>query len=189
MGKFTVIADVGQALVHLLQDSLCPDVVFSPDTVGLCSPVDKGDMVLGIHLYDIRESREVRGNEMINQGPSCQRYPSLYLTLSYMITAYSKADVKYRALENQRILGKVIQTLQDHSVLSADTLTPVNRGAGLDLHIEMLRVDMEEQRKIWNASSEAYQTSLFYQVSPVEMESTRTRKIQRVVDVGIGGKR
>ena len=188
MGNYTVIADVGQALVKLLQDRLYPDVVRSPDHIGLCAPSDRGDMVLGLHLYDIREKREIRANRMRSEGVDQQRWPSLYLSLSYMITAYSKADVKSRAEDNQRILGKVIEVFQDESVLSTDLLTPGNQGAGLDIHVEMINPNMEEQRKIWNVSEQAYQTSLFYEVSPVELESTRTRRIQRVVDTNLGVK-
>ncbi len=48
MGKYTVIADIGSSLVQLLRDNLCPDVIMSPDNIGLCSPADKGDMILGL---------------------------------------------------------------------------------------------------------------------------------------------
>lgn len=186
MGNYTVIANVGETLVQILQKNLCPEVLLSQDSIGLCAPSDKGNMILGLHLYDISEDREIRGNRMHDEGPSLQRYPSLYLTLSYMVTAYSKADVKFRAAENQRILGKVMETFQDNPVLSTDFLSPVNRGAGLDLHIEMLNPGMEERRKIWNTSDQAFQTSLFYRIHPVELESTRMRRIQRVVDMDVG---
>ena len=188
MGNYTVISDVGQTLVKILQEQLCPEVILSPDNIGLCAPSDRGDMVLGLHLYDIREDREIRGTRMRDESPTSQRYPPLYLSLSYMITAYSKADLKFRALENQRILGKIIETFQDYPVIGTDLLSPGNRGTGLDLHIEMLNPNMEEQRKIWNVSEQAFQTSLFYQISPVELESTRTRRIQRVVDMDVGVK-
>ena len=186
MGNYTVIADVGQALVKLLRERLCPEVIRSPDNIGLCAPSDRGDMVLGLHLYDIREKRELRANRMRSEGVDQQRWPSLYLSLSYMVTAYSKAEIKFRAVNNQEILGKVIEVFQDESVLSTDRLMPENQGSGLDLHVEMVNPNMEEQRKIWNVSEQAYQTSLFYEISPVELESTRTRRIQRVVDTDLG---
>ena len=185
MGRYTVIADVGNALVQLLQENLCPDIIHSPDNIGLCSPSDKGDMILGLHLYDVRESQEIRTVDMVNVGPDRQRYPGTYLTLHYMITAYSKADVKHRATENQRILGKVIQTLSDNSVLSADTLSPVPRGGAMDLRIQMLNLETEAQQRIWNVPNQAYCTSLFYRVGPVEVESARIRQVQRVVDVDL----
>lgn len=188
MGNYTVIAEVGQALVQLLRDKLCPDIIFSPENIGLCAPSDKGDTILGLHLYNIHENREIRGVQMRDEDPTSQRYPSLYLTLCYMVTAYSKADLKFRAIENHRIMGKVIETFQDHSVLETDVLGPANRGAGLQLHIELLNPNMEDQRKIWNGPEQDFQMSLFYAVSPVELESTRKRRIQRVVDMDMGVK-
>lgn len=183
MGRYTVIADVGSAMVQMLRDNLCPDIILSPDNIGLCSPADKGDMILGLHLYDVRESQEIRAVEMVDLSPSRQRYPGTYLTLSYMITAYSKADVKYRSAEDQRILGKVIQTLRDNSVLSAQTFTPVTRAGPLDMRIQMLSLEIDAQQRIWNVPNQAYRTSLFYRVGPVEVESGRIRDVQRVVDL------
>ena len=49
MGKFTVIADVGESLVRLLRENLCPEVILSPDSIGLCSPAERGDLILGLH--------------------------------------------------------------------------------------------------------------------------------------------
>lgn len=185
MGKYTVIADVGGALVKLLRDNLCPEVILTPDDIGLCSPADKGDIILGLHLYDIRESQELRATDMVDLGPGRQRFPGTYLTLSYMITAYSKADVKHRSGEDQRILGKVIQTLEDNAALSADTLSPVARASGMDVRINMLALEVEAQQRIWNVPNQAYRTSLFYRVGPVALESARTRRVQRVVDLDL----
>ena len=75
MGKYTVIADVGGALVKLLRDNLCPEVILNPDDIGLCSPADKGDMVLGLHLYDVRENQDLRATGMVDLGPGRQRFP------------------------------------------------------------------------------------------------------------------
>lgn len=185
MGKYTVIADVGEALVRLLRETLCPEVILNPDAIGLYAPAEKGDAILGLHLYDVRENQELRASEMVDLGPGQQRYPGTYLTLSYMLTAYSKADEKHRAGEDQRILGRVIQTMGDNAVLSVDTLTPVERGTGMDVRIQMLALETEAQQRIWNVPNQAYRTSLFYKVSPVMMESARVRRIQRVVDLDL----
>lgn len=185
MGKYTVIADIGNALVQVLRENLCPDVILSPDNIGLCSPADKGDIILGLHLYDVRESQEIRATGMVDAGPGKQRFPGTYLTLCYMITAYSKADVKHRSGEDQRILGRTIQALADNAVLSADTLTPIARAGGMDLRIQMLSLETEAQQRIWNVPNQAYRTSLFYRVGPVVLESSQVRQVQRIVDLDL----
>ena len=68
MGKYTSIAEVGMAIVRLLRKELVPDTLQNPDAIGLCSPTDRGDYMVGIHLYDIRESEELRVNTMIARG-------------------------------------------------------------------------------------------------------------------------
>ncbi len=185
MGSHTIIAEVGTALVNLLREHLCPNIILNPDTIGLCSPSDKGDMVLGIHLYDVRLSQELRAAGMVDLSAGRQRFPGTYLSLSYMVTPYSKADVKHRATEEHRILGSVIQTMEDNAALSADTLTPVVKAGGLDLRMQMLSLEHEAQQRIWSVPNQAYKTSLFYKVSPVEVESARVRSVQRIVDLDL----
>lgn len=183
MGKHTVIQEVGNALVNLLRENLTPDIIQNPDAIGLCSPDDKGDIVLGLHLYDIRESDEIRGNERQNLDAGRQRPPSAYLTLHYMITAYSKADVKFRAGEDHKILGKVVQVLHDNAVLNVATLEPAQRAAEMDLRIRMQNLAVEEKQRLWNYPNNPYRVSLFYKVSPIEVESARILSVRRVVAV------
>ncbi|MFI3312569.1 MAG: DUF4255 domain-containing protein [Eubacteriales bacterium] len=185
MGTYTMVADVSNALVQVLRQTLCPEIVANPDNIGLCSPSEKGDMVLGLHLYDIQESKEVRATEMINLGANKQRHPGTYLTLCYMITAYSRADVKHRAGEDQRMLGGVVQTFRDNAIIGEATLSPVPTAGSMDIRVQMLQLETEAQQRIWNVPNVAYRTSLFYKVSPVEIESARVRRVQRIVDMDL----
>lgn len=185
MGSYTIVADVGNAIVQVLRQNLCPDIIPNPDTIGLCSPADKGDMVLGLHLYDLQESKEVRATDMVNLGVNKQRFPSSHLSLCYMLTAYSRADVKHRAVEDHRILGGAIQVLRDNGVLSSSTLTPVPAVGPTDIRIQMLHLETEAQQRIWNVPNVAYRTSLFYKVGPVELESARVRTVQRIVGLDL----
>ena len=59
---------------------------------------------------------------MVTVDASRQKYPPAYLTLFYMVTAYSNGDVKYRSEEEQRLLGRVIQVFHDYSVLDGGLL-------------------------------------------------------------------
>lgn len=176
MAGYSGIADVSSRLVKLLQEGLCPELVRSPDSIGLCSPEDHGDFSVGVHLYDIRENDEYINTSMTSVSTGIQRYPSTYLSLHYMITPYSSADVKYKEAEEHRILGRIVQIMADHSVMESRQ----ESGAGLDWVIRLMRMTAEEKSRMWSYPGKAIKTSLFYKVAPVEIESARTKEIRRV---------
>lgn len=183
MAGYTIISEVGNAIVKILRDNMVPEVIPNADAIGLCSPSDKGDFVLGLYLYDIKESDEIFASGMKMSGQNEQRYPSKYMNLFYMLTAYSMSDVKFRSAEEQRILGRAIQVLMDHSILDAKS---VGAGGGADsypIKIEMLRLENEEKMKLWNMPDVPYKLSLYYKVSPIEIESTRVRTVHRVTEI------
>ena len=99
MGSYTVITETGNALVNLLRRELVPQLIQNAEAIGLASPADRGDLVLCVHLYDISESEDYRQSGMVSDGVSRQKYPPIYLTLSYMITVFSASDVNFRAHE------------------------------------------------------------------------------------------
>ncbi|MDR0469237.1 MAG: DUF4255 domain-containing protein [Peptococcaceae bacterium] len=177
------IMDVDNALINLLRANLVPDVIQNPDAIGLCSPDEKGDMLLGLHLYDIRENEEIRLTDMVNLDAVRQKYPSSYITLCYMVTAYSNADVKFRAGEDHKILNRVLQVFGDNTLLDASTLEPTAKAAEMNLRIRIADLNLEEKQRLWNFPNNPYRASLFYRVAPVEVESGRTRDVGRVVDV------
>lgn len=187
MAGYSIISDVGNGIVKLLRSQMVPEIILNSDAIGLCSPDDRGDMTLGIHLYDVKESDEVAGNgpRMRPVGENAQRYPSVFLTLFYMITVYSSSDIKFRASEEHRILGKTIQTLSDHSTLGTEWIGEEAGLGNLPIRIEMMRIDNEEKMKMWNTPNLPYKLSVYYKVYPVEIESLKTKDISRVVDVDL----
>ena len=115
MGNYTMIADTGKRLVEMLQQALCPELIKNADEIGLRSPEDKGDVSLGLFLYDVRQSEEVfqQSNVVVQEQNMVTRIsrPPIYLSLYYMITPYAKGDVMYRLYQEEQILGRAIQLL------------------------------------------------------------------------------
>jgi hypothetical protein len=165
MASFTGIADAGAALVQLLRDHLCPDAVDSPEKICLCHPMDSGNLSLGVYLYDIQENGESRQTDMLTLGLDQQRFPPLSLTLNYMITGYASSGI---------LVPRVIQTLYDHPLLK-----PFEKEAPVFIH--PLSFTAKEKMDLWRFPSLPYQLSLFYSLSPVFLESTRSIRISRVV--------
>ena len=107
MAGYTAIADIGNALTELLRLNIVPEVLANEESIGVCSPEDKGDFLLGLYLYDIKQSEVFRNSEMQIMDSKRQKYPPVNLELYYMLTAYSNGDVKFRSLEEHKILGKI----------------------------------------------------------------------------------
>lgn len=184
MGRYTMIADVGEKLVSILQRELVPAVLPNPNEVGLCSPEDHGDISLGLFLYDVKESEEVRQQGAAVIKKEKRMKPPIYLNLYYMITAYSGGDIRYKLTQEQRILGKVMQTFYDYPMIP---LEEVDKDAvnGMDLRIQMQKISIDEKSRIWNFPNVGNKLSLFYKVSPVAIESELTSDMTRVTDLDI----
>lgn len=174
---YGMITEIGNHIIDILCREMVPDVIQHESNIGMCSPEEHGDYNLGLYLYDISESEEIQSAGMVNAGLHAQSYPSTYLNLYYMITAYSASDLKFRAAEEQRILGKTIQVLRDYGVLSAELL---GEGVNGTARIDLQRMENYEKMRMWNFPNIPYKLSLFYKVGPVEIASSKTREITRV---------
>lgn len=180
--RYTGIARTGEKLVALLQKAMVPELLANPGMIGLCGPWEKGDFAVGVWLYDIQECVQLNVHEMVTIDSSRQKYPSIYVNLYYMITPYSAGDVRYRAEEEARLLGKILQTMKDGAVLDLSGETDLH-GMEPACQIVLLHLDMEEKQRIYHAPDGCYRTSLFYEVGPIEISSEKERQVRRVVDV------
>lgn len=177
MGRYTVIANVSEEMVHILQKELVPELISDESTIGLCSPEDPEDMELGIFLYDIQENDEVRRRGMINDGPKRQQYPPAFLSLYYMLTAYSQSDRKFRMAQEQRILGRVVRKFHDYPYLEV----------GEEQYpLQLMKLSTEDKLKLWNFNGKPYKPSLFYKAAPVILDSARYREVTRVQGTDFG---
>lgn len=183
MGKYTSISEVSNAIVQILRTELVPDTIQNPEAIGLCSPDDRGDFLVGIHLYDIRQSDELRGNAMVPQDIQSLRYPSCYVNLYYMITVHSIGELKFRAEQEQRVMGRIVQVLHDNACLDGESFRPVSVRKPMDLVIQMQNIELEEKARIYNIPNGGYKLSLFYKAAPVEIESAKTKGVTRVMDL------
>lgn len=190
MSSFTAIADLGQSIVNLLRENLVPQPIANHESIGMCSPIDKGDYSLGIYIYNIRENGENRPTEMIIEGKNKKRYPPFSLSVNMMITPYSKSEVKSRSLDDQRIIGKVIEVLHDNRRLTSDNLIGVLKSQEEPIDIYNINLGFEEQIRIWSMFNEPYRLSMFYSAGPIYIHSNKIVEVKRVksVDIKIKGR-
>jgi len=186
MGRYTIIADTSEKLIEMLQKELVPDIIQNENEIGLRSPEEHSDVSLGLYLYDITESEEIKTRSTAVIKNERIMKPPVYLNLYYMITAYARGDNRYRLSQEEKILGRVIQTFLDYPLIVYD-----REGREIPLiqpRIIMQRLDSDERNKIWNFSNTSYRLSLFYKVSPVAIDSNIGSAFTRVREADFGVK-
>ena len=182
MAKYTIISDVGKALIALLRDKLVPDTVDKGESIGICDPKDRGDYIVGIHPYDIREDTSGKNTESISLPDGSSQDAPAMLELYYVISVNSKAEIGDRALDEAKIIGKIIQVLKDNSIIPSIYM-PSNMGNAVEkVPISMLPLNMEEKVKVWTMFGESYKLSAFYVVGPVAIDSEKITKPKRRVE-------
>ncbi len=181
MAGFSIIADIGSAMVDILRQNMVPKLIVNTESIGLCHPSDKGDIVLGINLYNIEENEDIITGGMVSDGLKKMKYPPAYYNLYYMITAYSSSDIKFRSAEEAKLLGKVLQVFRDNAILGPEMLGEAAGNADYKPKIELQKLTTDEKMKLWNVPNVPYKFSLFYKVYPVEVESEKSKPVARVV--------
>ncbi len=195
MGRYTVIADTSEKLIEMLQKELVPDIIQNENEIGLRSPEDHADVSLGLYLYDITESEEIKARSTAVIKHDKISKPPIYLNLYYMLTAYARGDNRYKLPQEEKILGRVIQTFLDHPLIlyGSEGLTQekdsgkinsetkrAQETPAISPRIIMQRLDADERSKIWSFPNTSYRLSLFYKVSPVAIDSNIMDEVVRV---------
>ncbi|MEN6350965.1 MAG: DUF4255 domain-containing protein [Syntrophomonas sp.] len=184
MGSFNVVADVGNSIVKVLKDNLCPDIIPQPEMIGLGSPAEPGDFRLTLFLYNIIESGEFRHNEAVSISSTAVGYPPLSLDLYYLLTAHSASEISFRTADEHRILGKAMQALFDHAILRGPNLVGTLSEKNEEIRIVIDNLPFDLMMKLWTFPNVPYKLSVSYQVGPVYIDSTRTRPASRVLEAG-----
>lgn len=193
MSDFRAIAGVSRTLKKLLLDRMSetPEVTIAPPDVKVIGVNGKW---LNIYLYHMTENGYLKNQEIPGHGhPGSYGHPPLSLDLHYLLTAYATDETTETAdLETQQMMGDAMRVLNDFSIVT-DSLEITKTAAGtvgdpiLDttllneferVKITLQPVSMEELSKIWTALHGAnFRRSSAYQVSVVQIESTRLKRI------------
>lgn len=148
----------------------------------MCSPAEKGDFQLTLYLYNIEESGEYRRNDMIKLNDGNLMYPPTSFNLYYLMTAYSTAELKSKALDEHKILGRAIQVLNDNAILKGEALHGSLGNDEEEIKIQVKNLTYDEMMRIWNFHDVPYSLSIAYRVGPILIDSKRIKKVKRVVE-------
>lgn len=182
MAKYTIISDIGKGLLAILRDKLVPDVIDKAESIGICDPKERGGYIVGIHPYDIKEDLSGTAKEPKNLPDGSVQDPPAMIEINYVISVSSKADIESKALDEAKIIGKIIQIFKDNPTIPARYM-PDNAGAPLEnVPVSMLPINMEEKVKVWTMFGESYKLSVFYVVGPVAIDSDNIHKPKKRVE-------
>lgn len=182
MAKYTIISDIGKGLVSLLRDKLVPEPVDKGESIGICDPKERGGYIVGIHPYDIKEDTSGRATENTTLPDGSVQDPPAMIELYYVVSVCSKAEIETKALDEAKIIGKIIQIFKDNPTIPPRYM-PNNVGMPIEnVPISMLPLNMEEKVKVWTMFGEPYKLSVFYVVGPISIDSENIHKAKKKVE-------
>jgi hypothetical protein len=176
MSDFTALLAVSQTLKSLLDDALAassdpelphvPTTLASPKEVRSTTTTTTPAAALSLWLYQVKRNPDVLNEPPRRISPDEVLPPALPVDLFYLVTPiYSSPDGE------QALLGKVLQTLNDHGILAGSLLAAPLDPTADELRVTLEALTLEEITRVWEALDEPYQLSVSYHVQLVRISS------------------
>src|ERR1051325_2639186 len=188
MSNSYAIAAVTATLQSILQQGVLAEGDLSGTSVTI-APLDKARPVgssnnqLNLFLYQVVRNAAWANADMPRQTlPGEISIPPLPLNLSYLLTAFGRDDDHAQPYGHE-LLGKAMNILHDHPVLSADDIKAATSmllpDSNLDSQLEKIRITLhpitvDELSKLWTGFATQYRLSAAYEVGVTLIESTRS---------------
>jgi hypothetical protein len=175
MSDYTAVGDVGASLLDVLwrtmhADGVVSGLIDSADRLSLKSPYELKDdnhVRLSVYLYRIVEDAYTKNQHPVPGTAGRLRKPPLTLDLHYLVTPLVGEPV-----DQQYVLGKVLQVLYDHATLAGPDLVGHLAGSAVELRVILNPVTLEETTRIWTAMEMSYRLSICYVVRVALIDST-----------------
>lgn len=184
MSDYTVISELGNAIVSLLYAELNADaqisgLIDSEDRISLESPADlenNNSVRLSVYLYRILENPYTKNRYPVDGTGGKQRKPPLTLDLYYLLTPLVGSP-----REQQIVLGKAMQTLYDRAILEASDFTTAPGASGEQIRLVLNPVSLEELTRVWQALEISYRLSVCYIARVAIVDSQQEQFKQPIV--------
>ena len=172
MADYSIISDTSNFMCKMLREKMCPEPIPSTNNIQISSPASQDvDYLVGVYLYDIKEEPDATQSQMIRRGSvQLQRPPRPY-GLYYMVFINGSSQMGLKDLDIQKIVGKILQIVNDNSIISPNTLQLWLDIIEPPIHITQAKLTMEEKQRVWQGVNKPYQLSLFFKASPVLVSS------------------
>ena len=132
---------------------------------------DKNEQGLSLWLYRVTRDEDRLNDPLERITPSLFHEPPLPLRLHYLFTPVVDTSTVNNAEVEQRVLGKVLQSLYGHPVFRGTDLSSDFSGTDTELRVRLEPMNVEDATRIWNALEQPYQLSMSYEVTLVKIDS------------------
>ena len=150
------------ALITLFSHALS-DLFTGTGRIGICTPDDPRDLMLGLYLYNIRPCYDITPQPLIQKGSGFREQAPHFLTLYYLMTAYSKAEDARKTQEEHNILFRAVDTL-----LNTPVLTERELGFRPGAYVDMFQL---RSANYPNSRDNPYSLSVGFCITPVEVSA------------------
>jgi len=185
VSDFGVISDVSSTLESVLSTSLGTlNPAVTAEVHDLQGNIPLAPARVTLFLFEVSEDPSAKNRPRIRgaQVPDITlRKPPLALVLRYLLTPWS-GD---RATD-QRILGRVLQTMYDGATVSGLQLQGGLAGSDQALKIALSPLTLEERTRIWHAIQRPYRLSVTYEVRVVNLDSELVDVLKAVRERELG---
>ena len=177
MSSFAGIAEATDVLTDHLRDEFLAEpalaVLFGAGghIVSSLSPTEMRDSAqsrsgLSVWLYRVERDPTLTNRPPVRVSATTVRHPPLPLNLHYLVTPLSDTTDN-----EQLILGKALEVLNDHTTHPADPARPALTDV---LRLSLENLDLESITRIWSALEARYELSVSYVAQLVNIESGRS---------------
>jgi hypothetical protein len=181
MPDSNVIGDVSLTIQALLHDALVIlDPQFFVEVSDLQGVISTSPQHLTIFLFEVVEDPSAKNRpevrEVDNQNRTFIKKPPAALLLRYMFTPWSGDRIT-----DQRIVGKVIETLYENGNIGGPKLKGGLVNSDVVLNVNMAPITLEDRARVWYSVQKPYRLSLTYEVRVVRIDSTTRRRASPVI--------
>ncbi len=131
----------------------------------------KNDQGLSMWLYRITRDEDRLNDPPERISPILYQEPPLPLRLHYLFTPVVDPSTTNNTEIEQRVLGKVLQSLYGHPLFRGTDLSGDFAGTDAELRARLEPMSVEDATRIWNALEQPYQLSVSYEVTLVNIDS------------------
>jgi len=172
VSDYTAVREVTLALQGLLEREIthssepqlaAPIHLFSPKVMR-----EKEQSGVSLWLYRVTREADHLNQPPQRVGASTLRQPPIPLTLSYLVTPMT-GDPK----DEQSLLGKVVQVMNDHTIVRGSDVGSMLDGDGTVLRVLLDGLTLEDLARVWDVLKEPYQLSVAYLVHSIAIDSDR----------------